>query len=268
MRVSVYDYKDYKKYLLDFFSKTDGSSLTRSNLAKALNVQPSFISQVLNGVIHLSPEHAVIVNEYLDHNEEEGEFFLLLVHLGRSGNKKLRDVYLKQIERILKHREEIRERIQVKSEISKEDQMTYYSSWHYAATHVLVSLKECHTIDALSVRLGLPIGRTKEIVAFLESIALIRSEEGFYTVSERRIHLSPHSPLISKHHVNWRLRAMESLDHHYKSDLHYSTIFAVSQKDTEKIRKLCLALLEDSEEIIRPSPEETASCLTIDLFGI
>lgn len=269
MKRSIYDYVDYKRYLISFFSYDKGQkNRSRSQLATMLNVRPSFISQVLNGHLHLTPEHAVLINDYLDHTEGESDYFLLLIHLGRAGSKKLCEIYLKQIEKIQKHREEIRERIQVKEEISKEDQMTYYSSWHYAAAHVLVSIKNSQTIDILSKHLGTSLIKTKEILELLESIGLISSKGRTYTVGKKRIHLSHTSPLISKHHTNWRLRAIESMDHTQKNDLHYSTVFAVSKKDIKCIREFCLKLIEETEAVLRPSIEETVGVLTLDLFRI
>ena len=89
-----------------------------------------------------------------------------------------------------------------------------------------------------------------------------------FEIGESRIHLSSQSPLISKHHTNWRLRALDSLDEPKARDLHYSLALTASEKDGDRLRALFLETLSRAEEIYRPSREEVAYSLCMDFFEI
>ncbi len=84
----------------------------------------------------------------------------------------------------------------------------------------------------------------------------------------QRIHLGEDSPLLPKHHMNWRLRALESLDHPRQDDLHYSSVMSISREAFLKIRSSMLQLIEESEPVIKSAKDEALFCWAIDLFQV
>lgn len=69
---SVFEFNSYKKYLdstLEFRSRQHGR--TRATLARAINCEAAYISQVLKGERHLNLEQAEAVNRFLQHNDDE-----------------------------------------------------------------------------------------------------------------------------------------------------------------------------------------------------
>jgi hypothetical protein len=77
--------------------------------------------------------------------------------------------------------------------------------------------------------------------------------------------------MISKHHTNWRLRAVRSLERDAERkdvNLHYSGAVALSRSNAEKIRKLLLSTIEAAEPIIAESGEESGYGLCLDFFEI
>ncbi|MGK5085638.1 TIGR02147 family protein [Bdellovibrionota bacterium FG-1] len=265
---AVFDYQDYKEFLRAVLATSGEGRGLRSKLAKTLRCQTAFISHVLNGSIHFSLEHAIHIGEFLKFSQEEAHYFMLLLQYGRAGSKTLEAYFQKQIQAIHEKRQVVRERIQVKQGLSKEDQVTYYSAWYYAAVHVLTSVPGFQDKAKIAAQLKLPLELVAEILEFLCSTGLAIQVGADFKIGTARIHLGNDSPMLRKHHMNWRIRAINSFDQLQKSDLHYSSVVSLSESDTEKIRSILLGAIEKSEPILRASPEETVFCLALDFFRI
>lgn len=266
MKSSIYDYNDYKSYLntsLDTFGK--GS---RAKLAAAANCQAGYITHVLGGNAHFSHEQAESINHFLGHSEEQGHYFILLVSYGRAGTDALRRYYKKQLDGLRENRSVLKNRVQFQKTLSLEDQAFFYSSWHYAAVHVAVSLPGCNSEKGLSAYFGLSMQRIGEIVEFLEKVGLIIREGTKLKVGLSRVFLGSDSPLISKLHTNWRLEAIKSLDRYTEKDLHFSSAFTASYKDVAQIREMMIECIEQIRAVIKPSKDEGCFVYGLDLFKI
>jgi uncharacterized protein (TIGR02147 family) len=264
----VFEFLDYKEYLKQALATSGKQRGLRSRLAHQLNCQTGFISQVLNGHVHFTAEHLIQINDFLGHTEEEGRYFMILFHYNRAGNEKLREFYLAQIQEIREKRQIIRNRIAVKNTISSEHQMIYYSSWLYAAIHILLSLPEYQNRMAVASYFKLPLLDASEKIDFLLKSGLIIEQDGILQISNTRIHLSKESPMLSRHHTNWRLRAAQSLDSVDKEALHYSSVICLSKKDAQRIKFIMLEALEKSEGILQESNVEAVYAVCMDLFSI
>jgi uncharacterized protein (TIGR02147 family) len=271
MKKNIFDYKDYKVYLHALIaSKPRSGRGMRMSLAKALKVPVSHISQVLGGSSHLTLEQAEGTNAYLGHTEEEANFFLLLIQLARAGTPALRKRLNTQAQQVLEKRFILKERLGVKASLSIEDQATFYSSWIYGAIHVMLSIEEFQTKEAISTYLGISLKQVNEILRFLESIGLaIHKANGRYGIGTARIHLGHDSPMISKFHTNWRMRAIRSLeDENAQNDIHYSSVVTVSDADVTRIKSLLVKNIEEIKTIIRDSKEEGVHCFSLDFFRL
>ena len=80
------------------------------------------------------------------------------------------------------------------------------------------------------------------------------------------MHLGNDSALISKHHTNWRLQALRSMDHETKDDLHYSSAITISHKDAVKIKAMLVDSLENIRKVVHPSFAEDLYIFNMDFF--
>jgi len=266
--MTVFDFKNYKNYLKKILDTKGTLRGSRSKLAKTLGCQTGFISQVLNGNTHFSLEHCAGISKYLGHDEEEKHFFMLLCQLEKAGSTDLKEYYQSQIQKIQNERKEIKNRIKVTQELCEVDYITYYSQWYYAAIHVLVSITKFQTKESISKRLNINLETTSQALKFLTEKGIIIDNFGKYNISQLRIHLDRKSPLINKHHTNWKIEALKSLEKSNPQDMHYSSVIALSKKDAEKIKEVMLKSLEDIEIILRPSPEEEIYGVSMDFFTL
>jgi len=107
------------------------------------------------------------------------------------------------------------------------------------------------------------------VVEFLVSCGLLAQKGDQFEAGEARIFLGNDSPLITKLHTNWRMRAIQSFDHGIiDSDLHYSTVVTLSEEDALKIRADLIKAIEVARERIRVSPPEEIHCFSMDFFKL
>lgn len=267
---NIFDFDNYKKYVRFRIQQQPGKGRgVRSQLASAIQCQVSYLSRVLNDKTDLSIEQAHAVNQFFMHTPEEGHFFNLLVQKHRAGTESLRQYFDVQIQEILEKRLVLKERLRIKSTLSREDQATYYSAWYFAAIHMLISIPAFQTKEALSEATKLPLLQIHQVLDFLISIGLAQLKpNGRYDLGRTQLHLEKDSPLISKHHTNWRIQALQSLDRSEAGDTHYSVLIGVSKKDHQRIRELSVAFISELMEIVNASEQEVISCFNLDLFKI
>jgi uncharacterized protein (TIGR02147 family) len=269
MDLSVFDYTDYRKYLLQWIEKRPGGGRgEKLRLAEALSCQPSYISQVFAGSANLSFEQAEALNSLIGHTEDESQFFLLLVHVARAGTVALKKRVQKRIQQVLDHRKSLKNRLSFDQSISKEDQATYYSAWYYSAIHFALAIPALRSQEALARAFRLPPERIVEILEFLRTRGLVKESHSQLVPGSQTIHLENRSPMISKHHTNWRMQAIQSLERETESELHYSSVVTISEEDALKIRETLVKAIEQVRTIVKPSKDEALYCYDLDLFKV
>jgi len=263
---SAFDYKDYRSFLKAALPVAGLSRGSRNRLAEALNCQKGFVSQVLSGRSHFSLEHGIKICRFLDLSGSEEEYFLLLLHKDRAGSKDLEKFYDKKLMEAAERRKQIKERIRASSDLSVEEQMTYYSSWHYTAIHMCLMIPDLTSRVSICSFLNLSSSAVTKVLDFLLQVGLAQESGDKLTAGPARIHLPESSPLIAKHHTNWRMRAIDSLDSLKEHDLHYSLIMSISDEAAEKIREVLLNAIQNVEPIMKAADDKNVYSLNLDLF--
>lgn len=268
MSASVFDFEDYKDYLAERLPTQGAERGARARLAEKLRCQPAFVSQVLVGRNHFSLEHAAVIDDFLAHSDMESQYFMLLVHQGRAGSQSLQRYYGDQLSEIQLERAKISERVSAQPAISKEESHRYYSTWYYAAIHVLLTIPGMGDKRVIAERLGLSLVVVSEALEFLVAQGLAVENEGIFKTSSTRVHLGNDSSMIHKHHTNWRIRSLNSLDSKDPINLHYSGPISISRKNAEKLRGQILQFIESLEPMLAENTEEELYGVVFDLFKV
>ena len=264
---TVFEYKDYKKYLADLENSGLYKSF-RSQLAKSAPCQNAYVSQVLNGSQHFNLEQLDGISDFLSISKDEKEHFFLLLQLARAGTPSLRKFFSEQIQRSVERHLSLHNRVPKGQELNHDDQITYYSEWYFSAIHVLVTIEKFATIEAIVERLKLPLSTVKSAVEFLLSSGLLIEKKGILGTGQARLHLSGDSPLTSRHHANWRLQTLQHFPKRTVSDLHYTSVATLSEKDSEAIREILIKAIQESKDVIRDSREENIFSLHVDFYKL
>ncbi|OFZ20511.1 MAG: hypothetical protein A2X94_10780 [Bdellovibrionales bacterium GWB1_55_8] len=266
MAVSIFEFTDYKAYInatLEANSKKRGG---RSELARSIHCQPGYVSRVLGGSIHFSLEQADSVNQFFGHSEDESQYLLLLVEWNRAGSTHLKAHLEKQISRFQKDYLNLKNRLKIENRLEEKDQTRYFSSWHYAAIHTLLSIPQFQNKERISKQLHIRLNRVSQVIDYLVRTGLIAFDGKKYSTGVSRLHLGNDSPLISKHHINWRIQAIKTLEHEDLDDLHYSSVVSLSNADVQTIKSILIKSVEAAKAVIKDSKEETVACFNVDFF--
>lgn len=269
MNKSVFEFSDYKAYLEAFIvGQPKRGHGIRTQLSEAVGCQLAYLSQILKGKADFTLEQAGKANRFLGHSKEESHFFMLLVQRSRAADLPTRNYFSEQLEELLQLRKQIKNRIGMAQNLTLEDQLTYYGSWHYVALHILLTIPAYQTKQAMTEKLGISIEKLNELLEFLLRTGLAEQHGNRFVTGSAHIHLGNDSKLVAKHHANWRLKAMQSLDTEKKNDLHYSSAVSLSVKDAAAIRALLLKSISEAVEIVKVSPEEKLCGVCVDFFEL
>jgi hypothetical protein len=241
----------------------------RGDLAAAMKVHSSYLTRIMAGNAHLTPDQAADLAAYWKLGEAETRAFILLVMRDRAGSPALKRSLDAQLAEIRATENRLSTQISAKRS-SQEDHALYYSSWHYPAIHVLLLVPANRTPEKLATLLQLPKAQILTSLAELEKIGLAkRAPGGEWTPIVRDLHLADQTLWTPIIHASWRQKATLRIGERRDEEFHYSGIHTCTKDDAERIRKLWRETLLECRKIASDSPrDETHFVLLFDLFGL
>ena len=129
-----------------------------------------------------------------------------------------------------------------------------------------MSLPAYQSREAISRRLQLPADTVAATLEFLCDLGLVERRGDQFQITSKDIFLGNDSPLISRHHGNWRLRVMQSLEREKKDEIHYSNAVVISKSDVEKIKRQLLDAIDANRKLVAESGSEELFCVCVDFF--
>lgn len=267
MEKSIFEFSHYRPYLRNRLESA-GARGSKAQIAKVMGVQATYVSQVLQENAHFSLEQAEAANTFFNHTTQESHFFLLMVQMDRAGTKTLREYFRHQMNEILNARMVLTERLEKTKQLEEKDRNWYYSSWIPAAIHIATTIPSLRTIESLTRAFQLPNEKIIETLEHLENIGLVTREGREFHPGQQQMRLGKDSHHILKHHTNWRMQAIQSLEREKLNELHYSAVVSLSASDVTKIKDALLESIKDNINIVKDSKEEELFCLAIDFFDL
>ena len=207
------------------------------------------------------------MNRFVSHDREESRYFLLLVQQARAGTRELREHFEDEIKEIREKRQKFKNRVDIRETLPPDLQIKYYKSWAIAATHILLTIPEYQTRSAIEKRLGLSSGQAQEILEFLLGAGLAKKEGDRYLPGLARIFLERESEMYTRHHINWRLKAIDAIDRDdQKNNLHFASVVSLAKSDIHHLQEVLIQGIENARKLIKESKEEELFVLTLDFF--
>lgn len=225
------------------------------------------VSQVINGDKDFTTEAASDLCEYLGLSEREAEHFLLLVDLARAGSHGLKLRITKRIERSREQAKQLSERMQKDRDLSDAESAVYYSHWIYTAITHLVAVQSDIGSEEVAVRLHVPVHFVSRAIAFLLDSGILAHRGSGYAIGLKMSHIGADSPLVVKHHHNWRLQAFNRMSYAKDSDLFYTAPMSLSREVAERIRADLPTYIQKLIGWVGPSESEVVRCLNVDWFA-
>jgi uncharacterized protein (TIGR02147 family) len=269
-KISIYDFTDYRDFLKSWIASVPEKSRGQlARISEAGNVHKTTLSQVFHGSKDLSLEQAQRIGQYLGLNFGEIEFFLLLVNFSRAGTTDLKDCYSRQIEARRKNHQQLSNRVSRTRDLSSEERSIYYSNWIYSAVRNLSAIESFRTPSKIAAHLGIDPSLMNQVLDFLLNTGLCVQDRNGIRPGPQMTHLEAASPLVSRHHGNWRIKAMERHPMlRMDEELAYTAPMTLSVSDVEKIRALLADVVQRTDEIVGPSKSEKLYCMCLDWFEV
>lgn len=269
MEVRLYQYGNYKDYVNDWVISHPKSGRGKYlELSKVLNVHTTLISQIFKGDRDLSLEQAYSLCDYLGFNSLEIEYFLNLVQKQRSGNHKLKQYFEDKILNLQNELQDMKSRIKERKELDENDKAIFYSNWFYSAIRIACSLDSVKTKEDVVEYTGLPLSLVSRVLEFLISVQLVIEKEGELTGGPAITHLDRKSPLVARHHSNWRIKAMDRHPMLSEEEFCFSAPLSINSKDVPQVREILTGAIEEISEIVKNSDDvDELYCVNIDWFN-
>ncbi len=227
------------------------------------------ISRVIHSELHLTPDHSSGIATYLNLTDLEAEYFETLLHYNRAASPHYKSRLLRRLSRLRESSSDLARVFESPQIDSVEAQNFYYASWIPAAVHIACAVKNLNSPLLIANRLGLPIQEVTSTLDRLKDLGLLLEDGGKFSLSEKFLHISKNSFLISAHHSHWRNQAIANCQKRDQTALHFTGVFAVGRPEFERLKEQIQSSLEKSKEIVGDSQEEEELiCLSIDAFRI
>lgn len=262
----IFDYDDYRAYVRAHLRAMPRAGRGQfRQIALHLGMHTTAVSQVFKGTRGLTPEQGLDLAEYLGLGQLETECLMLLVRLDRAGTQRMRRHLQSQLEKMRDQAGDLVNRLPRDQVMNEECKAVFYSSWFYSGVRMVTSISGNDVPGAIAERLHLPIQTVTRVLEFLVANGLCVEDNGKYRVGSQRTHLEASSPLIPRHHINWRLKAMERFDRlSTKDDLVFTAPMTLAKKDVRLVRGLLMETVERVREIAVASESEVIQCFNLD----
>ncbi len=129
-----------------------------------------------------------------------------------------------------------------------------------------MACEEIKNVEDLSLRLNLPRPVVVQLVEFLMKFGLILETPEGLEYGPQSTYISSNSPLVQKHHQNWRLKGIQRMDVKNEENLFYTSPMSLSLELANKVRKRLVDVIQEVQKEVGPSPSEVVRCLSIDWF--
>lgn len=265
--MSIFEYDDYKKFIVELILDMPRKGYGQfKKISEYLGVNSVTITQIFKGDRELSIEHAYELCSYFGFSELESRYFLLLINIQRAGTHRLRQHYKAEANEIRQRSKELKNRVPQDTQLSEEARAMFYSNWYYSAIRLSSSIDGLQNIDSIAEYLHLPRRTVKQATDFLLQHGLMIERAGNLKMGPKLTHLESSSPLVARHHTNWRLKSLQNLNTLGSDELAYTAPMALSLESRKKIREELVVFINDILKRIQKDDSECVSCLNIDWF--
>ncbi|HVK60100.1 MAG TPA: TIGR02147 family protein, partial [Bdellovibrionales bacterium] len=259
-------YRDFVREQVQSMPNSGRGQLSR--IAKHLSTSSVLVSYVMNGARDFSSEQAIEIADFFGLTETESDYFCLLVQLARAGSFKLEQKIQREMKKKREEAQHLKSRVAQDLELDDDAKARFYSNWYFSGIRLASSIDGLNSVEAIADYLKLPRVRVREVLEFLVQYGLSIEKNGEYSMGPKRTHIESTSPLVSRHHANWRIKGFESMEDLSPEELFYTGPMAVSTEAMAEVRKDLTDVIDRMVKKVGDSKSEQLACLNIDFFKL
>jgi uncharacterized protein (TIGR02147 family) len=266
---SIFTYRNYKSFLNDKIEGLPNQGHgVKTALSNAVGCQRSYLTHVLRGDAHLNSDQAVLTARYFGLNEVEGDYLMHMVLSERAASKDLKAHYEARLNSLLNDHYLLKNRVKIKGTVGDSFKAVFYSSWHYQAVQILLTIPGFRSKDKIKARLNLSDEKVNGVLQVLVQAGLARKSGVDFLPTEKQVFLQAADTHIAWHHKNWRGKAMEYIDRGGTQNFHASFVVSLSARDFIRLRERMKTALAEVLHEVKASEEEELACVNMDFFLI
>lgn len=263
----IFAFTDYKVWLAAIISHKSERGF-KARLATAAGCQRSFLSQVLNGSAHLTLDHAIGIAVGLKMLDAETDYLEAMVGLARSAANAAQVHFRRKMTRLAQARTNLATRFAQPALTDAHLAMGYYSSWHYAVLHMLITVPGLITVESLSQRLNLSAAETESALESLEKWGVIRRASKGWVALSKSVHIPREHPMTAVHHRNFRHLAANTEVQGRSDTLQYSAVYSLDARAFAEIREAMFRFIDETRGFVVKAIEEDVAVLNLDFFAM
>lgn len=275
MKLISYKSLDYRSILEEFISlqKKREPTLTLARLAQEVQIQPSYLTNVLKKRADLNSDQLYHLAQKLSCSSEETDFLLLLLEYTRTQIPSRKAQLKERIEAIKNEKLTAKNVLQSETLALNDAQVNeFYLDPLNDLVHLYCSLdkldKNDISAEALSKKFGISSAKAKKILTLLEKLNLLTYKNAKWSASKITKHLPKESPLCKPFHTQHRLLALEKLQKTDEEEYYsFSASISADEATKEAIKIEFLNFLKSVQQITEKAPSKELFQLNFDLFS-
>lgn len=214
---------------------------TYQRMAEHMRIQKPYISKVINGRADFSTDQLYMAADFLNFNEEERDYLLLLLEYERSTYQERREILKDKIESIQDDKRDaskvIAKDIQTmtSAEFDSSPYIMYYLDPIILVVHIFLTIPRFRkNPDYICEELLITKDHLSDILTKLETMKIIEVKKEEIKVLVKSMHLPRESNIVNSHH---QLLHHLSLSRKIRVPLNQRKNFYVTFSSDEKARK-------------------------------
>lgn len=265
---TIFHFQEYRLFLKNYLKELPKSHGVLKAWAEHLSVHSTLVSQVMIGKRDFTEEQALDLCDFIGLGSLEKDYFLELLRFERAGTQNLKKYHLNKLKELKEKALKLSERIETERKLSDQESSIFYSTWLYSAIRLSCSIGDGLTIDEISEKLQIPRSQVLNAIEFLRNSGFVKQSGPRFEIGTQYTHLGQGSPYLSRHHSNWRVKALQKIDHLTSHELMYTAPFSIAEKDFADLREHMVGVIQEFLKKVKASEGETVACFNLDLFKL
>lgn len=236
-------------------------------IAEHLKVSSTLVSQVLAAEKSFTSEQAHSLLGYLGLSGIEADYVFFLIQKDRAGSKDLESFWEAKLQKIRTESKDLSQRLRTDRNLSEEEKAILYSSHLYLGIWLFTSIGDKgKSLQDICDFFLISRKKANEILDFLLKCQLCSEKGSRFSMHVQKIHLERNSPYLLKHHMNWRMQALQKAEELSDEELIFSSPVSLSKKDFVELREKMAVFIREFLDSVHASPAEDLACFNLDFF--
>lgn len=193
---------------------------------------------------------------------------MMMVEKDRAASFETKDYFEKKIKTLQRSAKNVSKLVATDGQISEIEKSIFYSSWIYSAIRIYCSFDKERSLADICERFDLSRDTATPIMEFLVTSGLCIEKNKRYTVGMKKTHLDSKSPYITRHRINWHLKALAHFENVSDEELVYSAPFSISQEDFQSLREELAHFIKKFVSKVNATEASEMAVLNIDLLKL